>query len=368
MFTEREVANAGGPPTADMVPRAVGSDGGPKIPSQEAGRRAAVGRMIVGRRSEKEGRVKTVIRRFMGTAAAALISLASASAQVADSRATFEAASVKSAGRVAPGSNSVLRGGPGSDDPSQISSASVTLMTLLTKAFAVRADQVAGPDWLASERYSVFARVPPGATKDQLSTMLRNLLVERFHLTLHHGTKYFPAYRLVVAAEGPKLKPSSSGADVATPGGTAPLSSFGRDKNGFLVLPPGAASAMTVGNGMNRWTYSATMAEFAERLGALVNSSNGAAIGEAVPRVIDGTGLAGRFDFTLEFAGTYRMPAFVPPAPTSAGDQPPVEASDPGPNIFTAVERQLGLKLEKRAPVALDLLIIDHVDRVPTEN
>ncbi len=262
-----------------------------------------------------------------------------------------------------------MRGGPGTDDPGQFTAPSVSLGTLLETAYGVRFDQISGPNWLMSEQYSISAKIPPNTPKDQFHLMLQNLLAERFHLTLHHGTKDFPAYELLVANGGPKMKPSLPDADAATAAPAGAASRFERDKNGFLVLPPGVSNAMTTGNGMSRYTYRVTMAEFAERLGNMVNASNGEAFGAIVPIVVDKTGLTGKFDFTLEFLGLYRPPAFMAPAAPRGDQQPEASiASDPGPNLFAALERQLGLKLVKGSTASLDLLVIDHVDKVPTEN
>jgi uncharacterized protein (TIGR03435 family) len=95
-----------------------------------------------------------------------------------------------------------MRGGPGTDDPGRITYPRVFLMHLLTMAYGVPSDQFSGPEWLSTEQYSITARIPPNTTKGQFNLMLRNLLVERFHLALHHETRDFPAYELVVAAVG----------------------------------------------------------------------------------------------------------------------------------------------------------------------
>ena len=90
-----------------------------------------------------------------------------------------------------------MRGGPGTDDLGQITYPRVPLLTLLTKAYGVGADQVSGPSWLTTEMYSVVAKIPPNTTKDDFNLMLQNLLAERFHLTLRHESKDFPGYELV---------------------------------------------------------------------------------------------------------------------------------------------------------------------------
>ena len=94
-------------------------------------------------------------------------------------------------------------------------------------------------------------------------------------------------------------------------------------------------------------------------------------MGSPQPRVVDRTGLTGIYEFTLEFAGTMPLaPGIVPSAPPADDAGMPI-ANDPGeglPNIFTAVEKQLGLKLVKVKDVPVDVLIVDSADKVPTEN
>src|ERR1035437_5587594 len=140
-----------------------------------------------------------------------------------------------------------MRGGPGTDDPGQFTAPRASLMSLLATAYGVAFDQISGPDW--TEIYSVAAKIPPNTTKEQFNLMLQNLLAERFHLTLHHGTKDFTVYELVVAERGPKIDPSPPDVDGATAPPAGPFRDE-TDKNGFPVVPPGRTSARHVVNGM----------------------------------------------------------------------------------------------------------------------
>src|SRR5690242_11790645 len=102
---------------------------------------------------------------------------------------TFEVASVKPS---APGweRGGVFfgppRGGPGTPDPGQITWTYANMIYLLTVAYDVKAFQITGPAWITTQRYDIVAKVPAGATKQQLSAMWRNLLAERFGLVVHH--------------------------------------------------------------------------------------------------------------------------------------------------------------------------------------
>ena len=294
-------------------------------------------------------------------------------AQAADSNVTFEAASVKPAGPFVAGNSGGSRGGPGTSDPGRIAIARATLTQLLARAYDVSLDQISGPEWLndfSTYAYRIDATLPPNTTVEQFRLMLRNLLAERFHLRLHHETKGRTGYELVVAKGGPKLKEWTP----PTPPADAPTGKPGVDANGFPRLPAGAGVSFAIPNGGGagtiRMSYRETMAMFCRGLGANINMSNGTPIGEPQPRVVDKTGLTGTYEFTLEFAGSMRLSGTMPSEP--AGGEPGMPlASDPAegaPDIFTAVEQQLGLKLVKAGGVPVDMLIVDSADKVPTEN
>ena len=291
-------------------------------------------------------------------------------AQAADSNVTFEVASVKPAGPLVSGETGGMRGGPGTDDPARITIPRATLSDLLTRAYDVWFDQISGParlNDLSAYGYRIDATLPPNTTRQQFRLMLQNLLAERFHLRLHHETRTRPGYELVVASGGPKLKewtpPTNAAADKPSV-----------DGSGFLRLPPGATVGFVMprGGGMApiRMTHRETMAMFCRGLGADINISNGTPIGSPQARVVDKTGLIGTYEFTLEFSGSIRSSGTMPSAP--AGGEPGVPlASDPAegaPDIFTAVEKQLGLKLVKVRDLPLDMLIVDNADKAPTEN
>jgi uncharacterized protein (TIGR03435 family) len=202
--------------------------------------------------------------------------------------------------------------------------------------------------------------------------MWQNLLAERFHLILYHETRDFPAYDLAVAPGGPKLKEWTPDPNVDS----AAAGPGGRDEQGFPRLRPGlpgSATSFAVRRdgmpSMIRETHRQSMAEFAKGLGASLNRANAQPIGAATPRVTDKTGLTGVYEFRLEFEGTVALPG--PPAPALfPGDAAPV-AGDPGEgglSLFTALQKQLGLKLVKAKSVPVDVLVIDHADRTPTEN
>ena len=238
-------------------------------------------------------------------------------------------------------------GGPGTRDPERYSGRGMPLRLYLCVAFAT-ADceaRISGPRWI-EDKYDIIANVPPGATKDQFREMLRNLLVERFKLALHHETKTLPVYELAIAKNGPKLKPSVETV-YSDPPPDGPRPKVESDPDGFPVLPPGRPGfVMGFGPGhISHWTARQ------QPLSALANSlSLQTAAGR---RVIDKTGLAGTYDFTLAYE-------VRPPGAPMPDDAPAL-------SLEGALQRQLGLRLVS-SRAAFDLVIIDSGEKVPVEN
>jgi uncharacterized protein (TIGR03435 family) len=278
-------------------------------------------------------------------------------AQAATVPPRFEVASVKPAGHEE--GRSVARGGPGTGDPTRITEEQASLLSLIHRAYSPAGydvphrldwDQISGPAWLGSRRYSVDAKIPPETTKEQLQLMWQALLAERFHLMVHFTNRDFTVYELSVARNGPKLRKTGEGPE--------------RQEPGFPVLAPGARRGMSIVPPRNvRYTFrDYPMAEFIQLL-AWPLSEEGAQVYQGaftVGRVVDKTGLDGRYDFTFEFAGRMTVGGAYP-APLPDGE------TDTAPTLFDALQRQLGLKLE-RGKAKLDVLVVDRVDRVPTEN
>jgi len=310
-------------------------------------------------------------RLILADAVAILMCWPSANGQGSDPRPTFEVVSIKPAPPFDIRRDYRTRGGPGSGDPGQVTYPMTNAFALLVTAYGVKPDQIIGPSSLTEGNYTVAAKIPPNTSKEQFHLMLRNLLADRFHLVLHHETRFFPAYALVVAKSGLKAAPSPPGADAPQAqdgekfGGEM---QFGKD--GFPVLPRGRSAITAYDEGIARGTFRITMAEFAALLPGYVSMSNNeAAYGPngATPRISDRTGLKGKYDFKLEFAGSYRS-THAQLIDEDEDAPPGAQSPSDAPNIFTALEKQLGLRLEKGAKIELDVLVIDHVDKAPTAN
>jgi len=230
------------------------------------------------------------------------------------------------------------------------------LRNIIITAYDMQTYQINAPDWLATERYDIVAKVPEGATKEQVNVMWRNLLKERFGLMVHHESKEFQVDELTVAKGGPKLKPTDLGPN---PDPFNPLDGAPKvDKNGLRE--------------MNGWGSIATI--FPGDTGATVRmQAKGLTLPDIASRlagplghpVIDKTGLAGRHDFTLEYEMGPLPRAPTPPRPNSLN--PADAATEPGSTVASAVEKQLGLKLTS-GKAELDVIVIDHIEKTPTAN
>jgi len=285
----------------------------------------------------------------------------------------FEVASIKPS--PLPGRGPIRlgqKGGPGSADPGRVTYTFTTLLNLMADAYGVKRYQISGgPKWLDSEQFDIVAKVPEGATKEQINVMLQNLLAERFKLTLHRESKELPVYALVVGAKGPKLKDSTvadappAPDDPATP--RPPLRATKLGPDGCPDAPPPAAGRSSIfmvmtPNGECMISGSQTMDGFAARLSTWFDRP-----------VIDRTGLTGKYDLRLRYDPS-SMPGGRGGGPVmakDAGGGDPANRTapngEPPPSIFNALQEQLGLKLETgKGPV--DLLVIDHVVKTPTEN
>jgi uncharacterized protein (TIGR03435 family) len=246
------------------------------------------------------------MRYLFGVGTMLLITLASVSGQ------EFEVASIKAAAPPSPNDRSPER------NPERVTYRYASVKNLLMTAYGLRLHQVFGPPWIDSERYDIVAKVPAGATKEQVTVMLQNLLADRFKLSVHRETKQLPLYELVVGNNGSNMRDSDPNA-------------------------PAGHSTRFVGRNNVFKSSKASMAEVIQVMNAFLDRP-----------VVDKTGLAGTYDVKL----------------TYTPDTPGNRRTEPDPNdisIYTAIQEQLGLRLEaKTGPV--DVLVVDQGNKTPTEN
>lgn len=196
----------------------------------------------------------------------------------------------------------------------------VTLKRLIAEAWHLQLDQIVGPSWLARNEYDITARMPDGASREQVSPMLRSLLSERFRMRVHSETRQMRVYELTVGPNGPSIHSTPPGA------GVSPSSGF---------------------------HFRGDMRQFADLLAVQFSipaandpSTPVRAGGPQIP-VLDKTGLRGIYDFSV--------------------DLPP----ELGTDGFTAWKRaladQLGLLIESRKS-DVEMIVVDDAIKLPTAN
>ena len=333
----------------------------------------------------------------------------------------FEVASVRAAEFPNPG-----RGGGGPQqfragmqlDAGRLDWGFASLADMIQYAFGVKNYQVSGPDWMRSSRWNVVARLPEGASQDQVPKMMQALLAERFQLKIHHEKRQQPVYAIEVAKGGPRLEAIAPSNDDSTapepagasapgpfpgpfgvpfgrgPGGPPPDGPDGRGGRGPGAMTTTAANGATVrmspGNGcaMHLELSKLTMQDLADTLAPFLDKP-----------VIDATELTGTYKATLDLPMEVMftmmqnmMRANGMPAPGQGGfGRGPGDGGGGGPGgrggaqgcdpgeaaanggadtssaaLFRAVQK-LGLRLQTRkAP--FDTIVIDHIEKTPTEN
>jgi len=257
-----------------------------------------------------------------------------------------------------------ISGGPGTSDPERITYAYVPFQQLVMAAYGVQRYQIRGPDWVTpsdlrgAARFDISVKVPPGSTKEQAATMLQNLLAERFQLTLHHEAAQFSGYALVVAKGGAKLKESRG-----------PVEESERARLG-------AGGKLNLGSNMGGDVNRDGVVRLRFRDYPLFDLTQQVSFALSA-HLVDRTGLAGKYDFTLEFAVPETENGLIvgiqAALPLSPGQTAPLYR-EPGPAeqdgvaiVSAAMEKQLGLKLEA-TKITMDTLVIDQVEKTPTDN
>lgn len=256
----------------------------------------------------------TVVTAFL------MLGVGQAHAQTQDSAPKFEAVAIR---QVDAGVRSAIRGGPGTSDPGRIDWVA-PLWFVIQRAFNIESDQLTKPGWLDSINWEIVATYPATVTPEQFRQMLQDVLAERFHLRFHRDTKNFPAYDLTVGKNGPKLKVSEY---VPPPNPRIPNTIY-----------TDAVPVFVTGGG-GTWTLTgraATIANLSKGLRPALHA-----------RVIDKTGLTGKYDFTITYG----------------------DGTSSGPTSLTAgeVRERLGLEL-KETKLSLPVIVVDSIDRTPTDN
>jgi uncharacterized protein (TIGR03435 family) len=212
------------------------------------------------------------------------------------------------------------------NNPGRLVLRGASISGLIMRSYGLQAEQqLVAPAWAYQVTLDIDARMPEGATQEQIPRMLQALLAERLKLAVHEESRVLPVFELTVGKTGPKMKEVDPSKAI--------------DQVLRLPLSRGFRGHMTI-----------------SRVALLLS--------ESLDRyVLDSTGLKAIYDIDLRWTPDELRPLT---GATEAQTQPLPVASDL-PNLFTAIQQQLGLKLEtRRAPV--QVIVVDHVERTPTEN
>jgi uncharacterized protein (TIGR03435 family) len=204
------------------------------------------------------------------------------------------------------------------ETPGLVRIENLSLRAVISGAYGVKQFQIEGPAWLDAVSVDITAKPPAGYTNNKLQPLMRTLLIDRFKLAVHHESKDTAGFALTIAKGGPKLREATK-------------------PRGFFTARPGLIEGTRV-------SIAELAGVFARMLGRLV---------------VDETALSAAYEVKVEWT----------PDQTSAAVTPDQQrdAPEPGQSLFTAVNDQLGLRLQTRK-VPVDVVVVDRMEKTPTEN
>ena len=221
--------------------------------------------------------------------------------------------------------------------PDGIRVSNIPVEFILRDAFGVNEDQIINPPgWAKSVAYDIEAKVAPedvpalkNLDREQRAKMMLNILADRFKLAYHRETRTLPEYALVVAKSGPKLEEFKATTD-----------ENGKPRGNWIRMSDSSLTA----TGIDMPSFTRLLADRIHR------------------PVVDKTGLTGKYTFKLELANEPHDGEGPGGPPHDAGPGASSASADTGPSIFTALQEQLGLKLDsEKGPV--EVIVIDHLEQ-----
>jgi len=227
-------------------------------------------------------------------------------------------------------------------------------------AYEVKNYQLIGPDWFMTDHFDITAKLPAGTGQDRVHEMLRNLLSDRFRITIHREKRELPVYTLTLGKSGLKLKETAPDTEAGSGDGPKPaldVRATGSAAGVYADLGDGAyftfADNRLAGHKMPMWRVADLLETFMDK------------------PVVDMTGLSAttNYDFSLEVTPEDYRTLQIRAALKSGIGMPPgvaqmAEASTD--SLFSSIEAA-GLKIEERK-MPQDVIVIDHADRTPTSN
>lgn len=286
------------------------------------------------------------MRRFI------LLSIFMSALAFGQARPEFEVASIKPAG------DQIQQVGAGLHiDGAQISLTSLSVKDMVGISYRVKPNQIFGPDWISSQRYNVAAKLPDGASQDQVPAMLQTLLADRLQMKTHRETRELSVYALGVGKTGSKLTALPSDPDLDARANTPLNIAAGGNGNG-VAINFGNGRTLTLGE-KTLEVKKLDMSTLADMLTRFTDRT-----------VVDMTGLQGRYDMTLELTPEDRIAMLLRAALNAGTVLPPqaMRALDSGStaSLSNSLEK-LGLTFQStKAP--LEVIVIDSIQKTPTEN
>jgi uncharacterized protein (TIGR03435 family) len=266
---------------------------------------------------------------------------------------SFEVASVR------PSSSEQVHfcsGGPGTASPGLWRCTGLPLAFFIRQAYGFEAYQFSPGSYCCQARFDIAAKVPEGTTKEQFRQMLRNLLAERLKLKFHYEQKEMAIFELTVGRKGLQMKESAPDAAPAPEDPWAiPEISIGKD--GCPVFSAGKGGLRQGRDGCTRWIgFDLSMEEIVKTLSFNLGR-----------KVVDATGLKGKYDIDIRwwFDEARTFESLTPLEREQIGRQP--DEGFHGPTLIHAVRDQLGLELISKKGSG-DIVVVDHFEKVPTEN
>jgi uncharacterized protein (TIGR03435 family) len=280
-----------------------------------------------------------------------VLATGTAHAQPAAPRPAFEVVSIKPMPTDVQVNFYGCRGGPGANNPGQITCTHWRPTQTLPMAYDVSFTLVSFPKANGeTPEYQIVAKVPAGSTKEDVKLMWQSFLEDRFKAKVHRETREMPVYELVVGKGGFKgkewadRKPDDPAEVAPEPGASPKL-----DKDGFPIMPAGQTMGYYTGDTAHFVAPGGTMKQLAQMVEGRLS------IGGGTPRpVVDATGLTGKYDVKLAWS------------PSADNPQAGKEAPE-GQSMLESLETQLGLKI-RQAKANLEMLVVDHLEKVPTDN
>ncbi|SPE28773.1 conserved exported hypothetical protein [Candidatus Sulfopaludibacter sp. SbA3] len=313
-----------------------------------------------------------MFKRILTTTTACLAFAGVSLAQAPAGRLEFEVASVKQAELPTPAmvASGKIHAGMKIDN-ARVDIGLMSMMQLIQKAYDVKQFQIQGPDWILTTPYDIVAKMPAGATKEQVPQMLQALLADRFKMTLRRDKKEQPVYALVIAKGGSKLelyKPDPETDPAANGAVTGSNEATIKQSAGKQTVSDGTGLQQTVtpspdGKNLHIEFRKVPMGMLCDGLFRFVGRP-----------IIDMTELKGDYNASMDIsmADIIAVQKSLGLGAGGSGggsdaNRPADAASDSFGNSVVSSLQNLGLKLESRK-LPVEMLVIEHLEKVPTAN